>query len=228
MEGSMALKPAMKPYKGMGMNGVIAKWYASQRSKSMDEFRALARRVADEVPLGGHVLEVAPGPGYFSIELAKLGRCHVTGLDISPTFVEMAARNARDAGVPVTFQQGNASAMPFPSESFDFVLCSAAFKNFTDPVGAMEEMYRVLRKGGRALIIDLRGDAPQDAIENAVEHMHLGAVNTFVNKLIFRFMLLKRAYTRRQLEDFAARTRFQSVEIKPFEISYEITLERRA
>src|SRR5579864_9095031 len=65
------------------------------------------------LPSGARVLEVAPGPGFFAIELAKLGKYTITGLDISRTFVEIATKNARQAGVTVDFQQGNAAAMPF-------------------------------------------------------------------------------------------------------------------
>ncbi len=104
-----------KPYKGISMTGPIAKWYASNTRKSMAEFEALARRIAGEIPANARVLEVAPGPGYFAIELAKLGPRQITGVDISPTFVEIARRNAREAGVAVDFRLGNASGLPFKS-----------------------------------------------------------------------------------------------------------------
>ncbi len=111
-----------KAYKGMGMEGPIAKWYATNTRKALDQFKALARRVSSELAPGSSVLEVAPGPGYFAIELAKLGDYRVTGLDISKTFVEIANRNAKEAGADVDFRQGNASRMPFESESFHYIL----------------------------------------------------------------------------------------------------------
>jgi ubiquinone/menaquinone biosynthesis C-methylase UbiE len=192
----------------------------------MDRFKALARRLAGEVPAGARVLEVAPGPGYFAIELARLGGYRVTGLDISRTFVEIAGRKARDAGVSVDFRHGNASAMPFEDESFDFIVCQAAFKNFTEPVRALEEMYRVLVKGARALIIDLRGDASMESINQAVNEWDLSAVNRAITKLTFRFMLLKRARTRPELERLVLQTKFESVEIKESGISLEAMLRR--
>jgi SAM-dependent methyltransferase len=128
-----------KAYKGLGMEGFTAKWYASLTLKSIEDFKALARRVAGQVPPGGRVLEVAPGPGYFAIELSRLGGYQVTGLDISRTFVEIARRNAADARVDVEFRQGNAASMPFADDSFDFLLCRAAFKNFSQPVRALQE-----------------------------------------------------------------------------------------
>ena len=51
-----------KPYKGWAMEGLTAKWYASLTRKSMDDFRALAIRVASGLPAHARVLEVAPGP----------------------------------------------------------------------------------------------------------------------------------------------------------------------
>jgi ubiquinone/menaquinone biosynthesis C-methylase UbiE len=63
--------------------------------------------------------------------------------------------------------------MPFEKDSFNFILCSAAFKNFADPLGTLQEMYRVLKPGGQSLIIDLRKDAPSSGIAQAVDQMGL-------------------------------------------------------
>ncbi len=141
---------SLKPYKGLGMEGAVAKWYSALTKKSLDEFKALAQRVAEGIPPEGSVLEVAPGPGYFAIELAKLGDYQIAGLDISKTFVEIARANAARAGVRVAFHLGNASSMIFGDNTFDFVLCRAAFKNFSEPVRALEEMHRVLKPGGQS------------------------------------------------------------------------------
>ena len=124
-----------KAQKGIGMEGALARWYAGNTRKSLGEFQALARRIAGEITPGISILEVAPGPGFFAVELARLGDYHVTGLDISQTFVELAGRNATEAGVNVDFRQGNASAMPFENDGFDFLLCRAAFKNFAETGG---------------------------------------------------------------------------------------------
>ena len=215
-----------KAYKGLGMEGFTARWYASLTSKSMNDFKALARRVGWQIAPGSHVLEVAPGPGYFAIELAKLGPCQVTGLDISHTFVEIARRNAAEAGVDIDFQHGNAASMPFDDQSFDFLVCRAAFKNFAQPLRALEEMYRVLKPGGRVLIIDLRKDASRESVSKAVDAMGLGIVNTLITKLTFRSMLLKRAYTKQDFEQFLSQTKFGSVEIKEDLTALDISLQR--
>jgi ubiquinone/menaquinone biosynthesis C-methylase UbiE len=215
-----------KPYKGLGMEGAIARWYASLTKKSLEDFKELARRAAQRIPPQSNVLEVAPGPGYFAIELAKLGDYRITGLDISETFVEIARTNAAQAGVKVDFRRGNASNLPFPKESFDFLLCRAAFKNFSEPQRALEEMQRVLKPDGQALIIDLRKDAPQESINQAVNDMKLGAVNGILTKFTFRFMLLKRAYTKSEFERMISQTKFSSSKIEGNLMGFEILLSK--
>src|SRR4051812_7428553 len=136
-------RPA-KAYRGMAMEGFIARWYARNTARDRKRHTEAADLVAARLSPGASVLEVAPGPGYTAIELAKRGDFQVVGLDISESFVRMAAEHAAQEGVAATFRQGNASAMPFEADSFDFVFCQAAFKNFSDPVGALCEMHRVL------------------------------------------------------------------------------------
>jgi len=218
---------SIKAQKGMGMEGVVAKWYAATTRNAIGEFKALARRVAEISP-GPEVLEVAPGPGYFAIELAKLGGFRVTGVDISKTFVQIARKNAAKAGVSVEFQNGNAAAVPFPADRFDFILCRAAFKNFAEPVRALSEMYRVLRPAGEALIIDLRRDASQTEINQAVDQMELSSLNRTMNKLIFRFMLLKRAYTKAEFRELVAQTPFQRAGIIKSSIALEVSLRKQS
>jgi ubiquinone/menaquinone biosynthesis C-methylase UbiE len=169
---------------------------------------------------------VAPGPGYFAIALAGLGPFHVVGLDISRSFVGIATGNARRAGVGVEFRQGNASAMPFESDAFDFIYCRAAFKNFADPVGALHEMHRVLRPGGTAVISDLRKDASHAEIDAAVKEMHLGRVNSALTRWIFKHVLLKRAYLPDEFRRMAARTPFGSCEVRPESIGMEVSFRK--
>src|SRR5689334_526266 len=103
----------IKGYRGIGMEGAVARWYDKSTRKDIERFRSLAARLRNVLPQGGDVLEVAPGPGFVAIEMAKGAAYRVTGLDVSQTMVELAHRNAAEAGVRVDFRQGNASAMPF-------------------------------------------------------------------------------------------------------------------
>ena len=211
-----------KGYKGMGMEGRIANWYARNTARDMPDFVALAQRVTATLPAGTRILEVAPGPGYLSIEIARRGAYQVIGLDISHTFVEIAARNAREANVDIDFRQGNASAMPFAAGSFDLVVCRAAFKNFSEPVKAISEMCRVLKPGGRAMIIDLRRDVSQKTINQYVDRLGVGFFSAWMMKLTFRFMLIKRAYTREQVSQFVALSPFGRYKLAENPIGFEL------
>jgi len=217
---------SVKAYKGIGMEGWIAKWYAANTRKGLEDFRSLARRVAAQLAPGSRVLELAPGPGYFAVELAKLSSYQITGLDISRSFVEIARRNAGEEKVQVDFQLGDAAHTPFADESFDFILCRAAFKNFSEPVEAIREIHRVLRKGGHAVIIDLRRDASRKSISDFVAQMGLSWASTISTKLTFRFMLLKRAYIRSEIEKFVAQTEFRTAEIDENPMGFEIKLQK--
>jgi ubiquinone/menaquinone biosynthesis C-methylase UbiE len=214
-----------KGYKGLAMEGFIARWYARTTGKRMEEFTKLARDLAGKLPGGGSVLEVAPGPGYLAIELARLGAYRVVGLDISQSFVRMAAASAEQAGVEVVFRHGDAAAMPFEPDSFDLVVCRAAFKNFTEPVEALNEMHRVLRPGGQALIIDLRSDAPAAAIAAHVKEMGLGRINSFVVKFVLR-QLLRRAYSQEQFRQMVSRTPFKGYDVREDSIGLEVSLTK--
>src|SRR2546421_9389499 len=131
-----------KGYKGLPMEGIVARWYARTRrsGSQIEDWRKQAVQLTGGLPDGADLLEVAPGPGYFAIELARLGRFHVSGLDISHTFARIATENARQADVAVDFRQGNASRMPFPDGSFDLLVCQAAFKNFSRPLAPLDEL----------------------------------------------------------------------------------------
>jgi len=215
-----------KPHPDRGMEGMVAKWYAANTAEMMKEYVDLARRIASQIPQTSAVLEVAPGPGYFCIELAKLGSYAITGLDISRTFAKMATKKAAEAGVGVDFRQGSASNMPLQKDSFDFLLCRAAFKNFADPVGALREMCRVLRPGGRGLIIDLKRNASPETISHHVDGMGLTWFNRIMTKMAFKTMLLKSAYTKEEFEQMLGQANFSSVSIEEADLGLEITITK--
>src|SRR5215470_18976691 len=178
-----------KAYKGFGMEGAIARWYTKNTGQDLSRFQEAARLVAERARPGSELLEVAPGPGYFAIEMAKRGY-RVTTLDISEPFVKIARKNVAAAGVAVDVRHGNASDMVLPSAAFDYIVCMAAFKNFSDPIGALNEMHRVLRPGGTASIYDLRKDASLQEIDEEVQGMNLSPLSAVFTKWTFRVMLL--------------------------------------
>ncbi len=203
-----------KGYKGLPMEGMVARRDAKLRrsGSQIDDWRKQAALLTAALPDGASILEVAPGPGYFSIELARLGRFQITGLDISRTFVQIEEENARQAGASVTFRLGDASRMPFDEAIFDLVVCQAAFKNFSRPGEAIQEMYRVLRENGTAVIQDMRRDASDASIHDEVDAMRLSRLGSFMTRRILG-RLRRRAYTIEQFRQMAVASAFGGCEI---------------
>jgi ubiquinone/menaquinone biosynthesis C-methylase UbiE len=220
------MNKTVKAYKGLPMEGVIASWYAKTTLKDLNRHKLMASQLVNKLPAGGSVLEIAPGPGYFCIELAKLGNFQITGLDISKSFVEIATKNAVEANVKVDFQHGNASAMPFADGMFDFTFCQAAFKNFSEPVKAIAEMYRVLKPKGVAVIADMRRDATPEDIEQEVKGMGLDRLNEFFVRWTFKQMLLKSAYRVEDMESMVTQTPFGKGRIESKGIGFQLWLEK--
>ena len=206
-----------------------ARWYARQRGtpSQIAAFREQAAQLTRGIPAGAHVLEVAPGPGYLAIEMARLRGLRVTGLDISRTMVEIARENASAAGVGVDFRQGDVTKMPFEDGSFDLVVCQAAFKNFRRPLSALDEINRVLRPGGRAVIQDMRREASGADIATEVKAQGLNAVNGFIVRRVLAG-LRSRAYSVDQFEGLVAESRFGGCSIGSDGIALEVTLEKTA
>ena len=216
-------------FKGPEMEGPVARWYAKVRaSKSqLEAYRMQAAQLTAGLPEGAKILEVAPGPGYLSIEMARLRRFDLTALDISHTFVQIAGDNARRAGVSVDFRQGDVATMPFATGSFDLIVCQAAFKNFTLPRTALAEMHRVLRAGGMAVIQDMSRDATHADIEAEVAAMNLGWLSSFTTKATLE-RLRNRAYSPIQFELLVAESPFQTCEITTSGIGLEVRLNKSA
>jgi ubiquinone/menaquinone biosynthesis C-methylase UbiE len=210
----------MKAYKGMGMEGSVARWYDRTTRKDMPEIKALAVRIAAVAPAAGMVLEVAPGPGFLSIELARRG-LRVRAVDISKTFVEIAQRNVAVEGVEARFELGNAAALPIEDASVDFVVCRAAFKNFTEPVKALSEMRRVLRLGRTALLIDMRRDVPVAELKRYVNRLGVSRLNRWFMMLVFRSMLIKRAYPLEEIRRMATEAGWVDPRIEISPVGFE-------
>jgi ubiquinone/menaquinone biosynthesis C-methylase UbiE len=210
----------------MAMEGTIAKWYAKNTGRASEQ-KHLLERIKPSLPVSGSILEVAPGPGFLSIEFARLGRYKVTALEISKTFIKIAQDNARKAGVDIDFRHGNASDMPFKDNTFDFMICVAAFKNFSQPVEAIREMHRVLKPGAKACIMDLRRDASFENINDHIKNeLHLTGFNAFFTKWVFKTTLLKNAYTKTEIENLVTQTDFARSRIDEDALGMDIWLEK--
>ena len=129
---------------------------ATYMTPDVVEQRRIVRESLDLQP-GEAVLDVGSGPGLLAAEMAEAvgpqGTVH--GLEPSESMLAIAARREPAAGsAPVQFQPGDALAMPFADASFDAVVSTQVYEYVEDVAGALTEVRRVLRPGGRLVVLD--------------------------------------------------------------------------
>lgn len=105
-----------------------------------------------ELAAGHDVLDVATGTGNAALPAAAAG-AKVTGLDITPPLLSVAARRATASGLEVTWVQGDAASLPFLDRSFDRVLSCVGVQFCADGHAAAAELIRVCRPHGRVALI---------------------------------------------------------------------------
>ena len=109
---------------------------------------------------GERVLDIGSGPGLLAAEMAEAvgaaGR--VCGLDTAPAMVEMSKRRCRQQSW-VDFELADATELPYPDEAFDAAVSPPVSEYVDDVPAALGELYRVLRPGGRTLILDTDWDS---------------------------------------------------------------------
>jgi demethylmenaquinone methyltransferase / 2-methoxy-6-polyprenyl-1,4-benzoquinol methylase len=115
-------------------------------------------RAADraEVGLGDSVLDVCCGTGDLAFELA--GRVapggHVVGCDFSEQMLDLAREKAAERGAPVRFEWADALQLPYDADRFDAVTVGFGVRNFADRDRGLREMARVLKPGGRLVVLE--------------------------------------------------------------------------
>ncbi len=100
----------------------------------------------------GEILEVAVGTGLNLPHYPEGAR--VTGIDLSSEMLAIAGERARELGREVDLKEGDAHELSFADESFDSVVCTYSLCNIPDPQRALAEMARVLRPGGKLVLVD--------------------------------------------------------------------------
>jgi ubiquinone/menaquinone biosynthesis C-methylase UbiE len=101
------------------------------------------------------VLDVACGGGLVVCAFAKTVR-HATGIDVTPAMLERARSLAAEKGLTnVSWDRGQAAALPYADASFSIVVSRFTFHHFLDPLAVLREMGRVCAPGGRVMVCDV-------------------------------------------------------------------------
>jgi arsenite methyltransferase len=111
---------------------------------------------------GEDVIDIGSGPGLLACDMAAVvgAAGSIVGVDPSESMRTLAARREPDAGsAPISFREGDACALPAAEESFDVAVSTQVYEYVEDVAAALAEAHRVLRPGGRILVLDTDWDS---------------------------------------------------------------------
>lgn len=145
----------------------------------------LWRRHAVRTVAGGEVLDVACGTGDMVVELLKQG-CTVTGVDLSKEMLTIAEEKAHGC----KYMMADAEHLPFDDATFDAVTCAFGVRNFVHLEQGLAEMLRVLRPGGRMVIMELA--TPDNALVRSLYDIYANRLIPWLGK---RLAGSREAYT---------------------------------
>lgn len=152
--------------------GQIPRWHAA------------AVRRSGATP-GQRVLDCATGTGDLAMALARaVGPTgHVTALDFCAEMLEQLPAKAQRAGLTnITTVQADMLALPFPDASFDCASCSFGIRNVDDPVRGIAEMARVVRPGGRVVVLET--GLPVNPLWRALYRVYHGLYMPGIGRLV--------------------------------------------
>ncbi len=182
---------ADKPDKVRRMFGAIARSYdLNNRLHSFGRDQAWRRAAvnAARIQPGDAVLDVACGTGDLTQAFARTEVSHVVGLDFTPEMLDVARH--KQTSLPnqlrdrITYKQGDAMHLTEADESFDVVSIAFGIRNVADPAAAAAEFFRVLRPGGRLVILEF--DQPRIAPIRWLNHLYCSRIMPLTATLISR------------------------------------------
>ncbi len=143
--------------------------------------RAAWDRVLDlVVPQRGplEALDIGCGTGFLSLELAARGH-RITGVDFAPAMLALARQKAAERQMAIRFEEADAEQLPFAAASFDLAISRHLLWTLPHPEAAIDEWIRVLRPGGRLVVVDGQADAvaqpePLDNARRSAEYAAIG------------------------------------------------------
>ena len=173
--------------------------------------------IADHLPLkdGDTVLDVGTGTGLMLKAIVERNPgVHLFGLDISQEAVKCAREQL--TGLTVDLRQGDITSTNYENDFFDIVTCNASMSYWERPLAAFDEIFRILRPGGQALLFEPRANIDVDhAIERIKENMADKSIfRRWLAAALNRFGLTRgdkvgmKRYSAAELCELAARSRF--------------------
>lgn len=174
-------------------------------------WRRAAVRMAG-VREGEEVLDCACGTGDLTLAFARTGAKRVVGTDFTPEMLEIAGdklpkARLRDGSGRVSFRRADAMDLPFEDGSFDVVSIAFGIRNVSEPKRAIAEFFRVLRPGGRMVILEF--DEPRNPLVRLGNNLYTRHLMPLTATLIARDRSGAYKYLPRSVETFMKRDEMQ-------------------
>ena len=172
----------------------------------------------------GALLDVGTGPAYLLLKIhQKSPNMRLAGIDPSPAMLAKGRQNVSAAGLDevIELKDGGATNMPFPDESFDIVVSTASIHHWKEPTAGINEIYRVLEKGGYALLYDVVSDTPKEILEQFSRE--IGRLRTF---LFWLHGFEEPFYDRLNFTSLAQPTLFKQVQTRFVGLLYCLILKK--
>ncbi len=149
----------------------------------------------------GRVLEASFGTGYLLMQYAN--NYETYGIDFNKDMVKVAQQNLARKGIKATLQCANAEKLPFPENYFDTIVNTMAFTGYPNGKQVMSEFYRVLKEGGRLLIVDFDYPANRNRLGYWLTKLMESAGDTIrdISKILHEFPF---EYTEEEIGGFGS------------------------
>ncbi|MFH1437669.1 MAG: methyltransferase domain-containing protein [Pseudomonadota bacterium] len=169
----------------------------------------------DYLKPGMRLLDSGCGGGHVPAILAeRFPELQITGIDLSDRMIERAGRVAGRYS-NVTVRQGNALDLPFEPETFDMAISLASIKHWPDQLGGVKEMRRVLKPGGRFMIMEADRLCTREAADNFVKRWRFTLrPSRFLAVEYFMRFVAGQGLTKRELELLCERAGFEAARVE--------------
>lgn len=180
--------PTAEKMRGI-FSGIAPRYDLLNRLTSLGSDVAWRRQAAQLAapPVDGMVLDLAAGTADMSLELARLDKARlVVAADLVPAMLTLGREKAKDhrGRTRIEFQVADAQRLPFRDASFDVITVAFGVRNLPDRCANFREVRRVLRPGGRYVILEF--SRPPLAPFRALYHLYLSTVVPFWGALVAR------------------------------------------